>query len=158
MGSINIAKQFGIYQDLSHTRIYVNLRSIFSCTFETMKEIKRKVMVLANEKKKPQKCYLDSTTRNILGQDDMEHEILEALRQLGGQSSKKRVEDFIFDKFKRELTKDWYQEPVSHGIPRWKHNIAWAKEKLKHQNRIKPPSESGRGIWALTDKGRANQV
>ena len=45
----------------------------------------------------------------------------------------------------------WYQELVSHGVPRWKHFVAWAKERAKHDGLIKPPSESGTGFWEFVE-------
>ncbi|GAI53783.1 unnamed protein product, partial [marine sediment metagenome] len=43
----------------------------------------------------------------------------------------------------------YYQELVSNGVPRWQHNLAWAKERAKKKGLIKPPDESGRGYWEL---------
>jgi len=87
-------------------------------------------------------------------QYDMYDEILRALQWFGRPATKEEVEDIIYKKFKSEFSKEWYQEFVANSVPRWKHNIAWAKEKLKHDGLIKPPSESKRGIWELTEKGK----
>jgi len=55
--------------------------------------------------------------------------------------------------FQHEFEKPYYNETVSHGVPRWKHHIAWAKERAKQrQGFIKSARESGRGIWELTDE------
>jgi len=55
--------------------------------------------------------------------------------------------------FSEIFSQPYYTETVSHGVPRWKHNIAWAKERAKNRGLIKPPKESGRGWWELTLKG-----
>jgi len=44
-----------------------------------------------------------------------------------------------------------HKELVSNEIPRWKHNVAWAKERAKHRGLIKNPRESGMGFWQLTE-------
>ena len=93
-----------------------------------------------------------------VGQDNMVEEIIKALRSRGGRARKFQVEEIILEKYSEEFKKAWYQASVAHGVPRWKHNIAWAKEKLKHEGLIKPPSESGRGMWELTDKANRNST
>jgi predicted type IV restriction endonuclease len=79
--------------------------------------------------------------------------IVKALKALGGRAKKDRVEQTIYEYLKDEFDKPWYQDTVSLGIPRWQHNIAWAKEIAKRDGLIKWPNESRRGIWELTEKG-----
>lgn len=79
--------------------------------------------------------------------------IVEILKRHGGQAPKEQVEKEIFSRFRDTFERPWYQQTVSNGVPRWQHNLAWAKEAAKKQGLIKRPGESGRGIWALTDKG-----
>lgn len=81
-------------------------------------------------------------------------EIIKILHAHGGRARKEQVEEEIFKKFERTFTLPYYQQPVSNGIPRWQHNLAWAKEAAKNLGRIKRPSESGRGVWELTAAGR----
>lgn len=74
---------------------------------------------------------------------------------MGGKGSKKQVEETIYDLFRNEFKKDYWHEKVAYGIPRWKHYIAWAKERAKQiHNFIKTPEQSGRGYWELTGKGK----
>ncbi|MBI4824273.1 MAG: DUF262 domain-containing protein [Nitrospirae bacterium] len=64
------------------------------------------------------------------------------------------VEEKIYSILEKEFCKDYYQEKVSHGVPRWKHHIAFAKERARQiHGFIKSPKESGRGYWELTTKG-----
>jgi len=79
--------------------------------------------------------------------------ILLILYKKGGRASKKTVEKELFEKYQDLFTSSYFQEKVSNGTPRWKHNIAWAKERAKHLGYIKPPKESGIGIWEITQKG-----
>jgi hypothetical protein len=89
-------------------------------------------------------------------QDELIPHIVKVLYENGGKATKIFVENEIFTFFQHEFEKPYYNETVSHGVPRWKHHIAWAKERARQrQGFIKSASESGRGIWELTDKGIA---
>jgi len=90
-----------------------------------------------------------------ISQDALIPYIVEALQRYGGRATKQQIEGEIFQIFKSEFSKPWYQERVSHGVPRWKHNIAFAKERAKLLNGyIKNAEESGRGYWELTETGK----
>jgi len=69
------------------------------------------------------------------------------------ERAKKQVEKEIYAMFKSSFEHPWYQEKVSTDQPRWQHNLAWARDLANKRGLIKRPSESGRGFWALTDKG-----
>ena len=87
-------------------------------------------------------------------QDELIPHIIKILYKNGGKASKTFVETEIFKLFQHEFVKPYYNDTVSHGVPRWKHHIAWAKERAKQrQDFIKSASESGRGIWELTNRG-----
>lgn len=79
--------------------------------------------------------------------------IIAILRKYGGRARKEEVETEIYKTFCTIFQQDWYQDHVSYGIPRWKHLLAWAKEKAKEKGLIKWPKESGRGYWELTSEG-----
>ncbi len=95
----------------------------------------------------------EPSDRQKISQHALIPHIVEILKRHGGQAPKDQVEKEIFSKFRNTFEHPWYQQTVSNGVPRWQHNLAWAKEAAKKQGLIKRPSESGRGIWALTDKG-----
>ncbi|MBC8484808.1 MAG: DUF262 domain-containing protein [Bacteroidetes bacterium] len=86
-------------------------------------------------------------------QDQLIPVIIKVLGKFRGKATKQQVEENINDLFYKEYEDSYYQETVGHGVPRWKHNIAWSKERAKHQGLIKPASESGRGYWELTQEG-----
>lgn len=89
-------------------------------------------------------------------QDELIPHIIKILYENGVKASKTFVETEIFTLFQHEFEKPYYNETVSHGVPRWKHHIAWAKERAKQRHGfIKSASESGRGIWELTYEGIA---
>lgn len=88
-------------------------------------------------------------------QDDLIPYIILVLYKLGGKATKAQVENEIYNIFQKQFKNDWYHEKVSHGVERWRHNIAWAKERaIQRHGLIKPATESGRGIWELTNKGK----
>ncbi len=77
------------------------------------------------------------------------------LYKFGGKTTKAQVENAIYNIFREQFKNEWYHEKVSHGVERWRHNIAWAKERaIQRHGLIKPATESGRGIWELTNKGK----
>jgi hypothetical protein len=88
-----------------------------------------------------------------ISQDALIPHIVKVLKKHGGRTTKEQVEKEIYSIFKNIFEHRWYQEEVSTGVPRWQHNIAWAKERAKKRGLIKRPGESGRGYWQLTDKG-----
>jgi hypothetical protein len=85
-------------------------------------------------------------------------EIVRALQSFRGRATKEQVETYILSRHERVFTLPHYQQPVSCGVPRWQHNIAWAKEAAKKRGLVKWPSESGRGTWELTDEGKTLKV
>ncbi len=87
-------------------------------------------------------------------QEDLIPYIIESLRKFGCRASKTQVEKDIYELFESKFQEPWYQDSVAGGIPRWKHNIAWAKEKAKKAGLVKRPDDSGWGIWELTEKGK----
>ncbi|HQE96448.1 MAG TPA: winged helix-turn-helix domain-containing protein, partial [Candidatus Marinimicrobia bacterium] len=92
---------------------------------------------------------------NRISQDELIPYIIALLYNFGGSAEKSKIDDEIYKIFKHQFSDPWYHELVSHGVERWKHNIAWAKERaIQHHKLIKPASESGRGIWELTEKGK----
>jgi len=91
---------------------------------------------------------------NQVGQAVLKVVIVEVLKGLGGKATKRQVVNIIHDRYREEFTHPYYSAPVAHGVERWKHNIAWAKEQAKHEALVKSPDESGRGIWELTERGR----
>ena len=89
-------------------------------------------------------------------QDELIPHIVKILYENGGKATKTFVENEVFALFQHEFENPYYNETVSHGVPRWKHSIAWAKERAKQRHGfIKSASESGRGVWELTDEGIA---
>ncbi len=92
---------------------------------------------------------------NNISQDDLIPHIVEILGNHSGRASKRTVEEEIYQLFKDKFQSDWYQGTVSHGVLRWKHNIAFAKERAKLlHGYIKSARESGRGVWELTREGQ----
>lgn len=86
-------------------------------------------------------------------QDDLIPDIIQVLGRNGGRCKKHQVEKEIYEMRRNSFADSYWKVKVSYGVPRWKHQIAWAKERAKKSGVIKNPDESGRGIWELTQKG-----
>ena len=56
---------------------------------------------------------------NHISQDALIPYIVKVLQKHGGRATKKQVEEEIFQIFKAEFSKPWYQQTVSHGVLRW---------------------------------------
>jgi hypothetical protein len=89
-------------------------------------------------------------------QDDLIPIIILLIGGNGGMAAKRYVEEKVYELLRDELRKGVYQERVANNIPRWKHDIAWARARAKkNHNYIKPPTTWSRGVWELTEKGNA---
>lgn len=88
-------------------------------------------------------------------QDDLIPIIILIIGIKGGRASKMYVEEKVYEVFHAEFSKACYHETIAGGVPRWKHDVAWARERAKQlHGYIKPPEESGRGQWELTLSGK----
>lgn len=92
-----------------------------------------------------------------LTQDQLIPVIIMLIGGKGGRATKQYVEESVYDLFRDEFHKRVYHEKVAnYTVPRWKHDVAWARERAKQRlGYIKPAPKSGRGIWELTEKGEA---
>ena len=87
-------------------------------------------------------------------QDQLIPIVVKVLGEFGGKATKKQVEEKIYQLFHKEFEDSYYQATVSHNVPRWKHNIAFAKERARQlHDYVKSAQESGRGLWELTQEG-----
>jgi restriction system protein len=79
--------------------------------------------------------------------------LLDALRELGGSGSPGEVVDQIAKHLK--LSEDAQTELMDSGAPRFPNQVAWARFYLTREGLL---DSSKRGIWSLTDKGRATHL
>ncbi len=106
----------------------------------------------AIEEQKPQISPPALQPDKRITQDDLIPYIIRVLRKHGGKARKDEVEQEIYQLLHETFQQPWYQKLVAGGIARWKHNLAWARERAKKKGLIKSPEESGRGYWELTQK------
>ena len=83
-------------------------------------------------------------------------EIVAFLKRRGGSAPKKAVEKAVYEKFRAVFTSPHYTERVGGGVPRWQKNVQFARNTARNMGLIKPPEESGRGNWELTEKPTVN--
>lgn len=79
--------------------------------------------------------------------------LLDALRQLGGSGSPDEVVEQIATA--QGVSDDIQNELTSSGQPRFKNQVAWARFYLTKEGLL---GSSKRGIWSLTERGRATSL
>ena len=88
-------------------------------------------------------------------QDDLIPFLVLVIQSFGGIARKSDVDAKMYKLLKSEFEHDIYHETVSHNVERWKHDIAWAKERARqHHGYVKSAVEAGYGIWELTSSGK----
>ena len=84
-------------------------------------------------------------------QRDIDLPLLRALVRLGGQAPARDVYNEV-DKFFPQLTDADRSESLPSGGSRWTNRIQWVRQALVDRGEL---TSAGRGIWAITDRGRA---
>jgi restriction system protein len=79
--------------------------------------------------------------------------VLDALRALGGSGSPSEVADKIAETL--HVPTQQQEELMGSGSPRFLNQVQWARFYLNKEGLV---SSSERGIWTLTDKGRAKTL
>jgi len=79
--------------------------------------------------------------------------LLEALRTLGGSGAPSEVVEQIAEDLK--LPDEVQNELLDSGSPRFPNQVAWARFYLTREGLL---DSSKRGIWSLTEKGRATKL
>ena len=79
--------------------------------------------------------------------------ILEALEQLGGRASMRDVLNLVYEKMKDRLTEDDLKPLSSGGDIRWANTAQWERYNMVREGLLK--SDSPRGVWEITEVGRA---
>lgn len=87
-------------------------------------------------------------------QDELIPFLVLVIQSFGGVARKKDVDNKMYEILDSEFSKDVYHETVSHNVERWRHDVAWAKERARqHHSYVKSAEEAGWGIWELTNTG-----
>jgi hypothetical protein len=89
-----------------------------------------------------------------VGQGEYRRPILEALNRQGGSASVDMVLQYIEEKMKHRFTDVDYELIPSGGSIRWQNTAEWERFALVKEGLLEPSSNSPRGVWILTDKGR----
>ncbi|GAC1334972.1 MAG: restriction endonuclease [Isosphaeraceae bacterium] len=84
-------------------------------------------------------------------QAEIEVPLLEILEQFGGEARPKQIYPLITAKFP-QITSEDLKEKLKHGEIKWHNRIQWTRQSLVEAGQMISPQ---RGIWAITDRGRA---
>ena len=90
-----------------------------------------------------------------LPQKEFRAPLLQTLHELGGKASTRAIREIMERKMAPRLS-DADHQNVSSGDPRWWNAICWERMDLVNEGFFRDDSE--RGIWELTDKGKAAAV
>lgn len=80
--------------------------------------------------------------------------ILEAVLELGGSAHVAEVLKVVEQKMKPLLNDVDYQKLSSGGSIRWENTANWARYYLVQEGLLASDSESGRGVWRITEQGK----
>jgi restriction system protein len=83
-------------------------------------------------------------------QAELEIPLLEALRDLGGEASPKKIYPLVTARFP-QLTQEDLTVTLKHGERKWLNRIQWARQALITVGDMASPQ---RGGWAITEQGR----
>jgi len=83
-------------------------------------------------------------------QAEIEIALLEALRDLGGEASPKKIYPLVTAEFP-QLTQEDLAATLKHGEKKWTNRIQWTRQALITAGDMASPQ---RGVWAITDQGR----
>jgi len=79
--------------------------------------------------------------------------ILESIIELGGKAEMKNVLNLVYEKMKGILNKYDYEPLLSNPKQkRWENSAQWARNTMVNEGLLS--SDSPRGIWEITQKGR----
>jgi restriction system protein len=79
--------------------------------------------------------------------------LLDALRELGGSGTPDEVVEQIAQDLK--IPDSVQNEPLPSGEPRFRNQVYWARLYLVHEGLV---GSSKRGVWSLTERGRATNL
>jgi hypothetical protein len=88
-----------------------------------------------------------------LSRDQFIGEVVEVLRRHGGRAEKDIVLAEVYRRNRELFDSAYYQQPTGSHRTRWRHQVEWARNDARDRGLIKPPAESGRGMWELTPRG-----
>ena len=88
-------------------------------------------------------------------QDELIPFLILVIQSFGGIARKNDVDKKMYELLSSEFSNNVYHQTVSHNVERWKHDIAWAKERARqHHGYVKSAEEAGWETWKLTSLGK----
>ena len=96
--------------------------------------------------------YSRASSGELLPQHEYADPILQVLYELGGSARSREIIDRLPEKMGHLLRRRDY-EPTKRGDVRWRNRAQWARQALTDQGLL--ASDSPRGIWELSDRGRS---
>jgi hypothetical protein len=82
-------------------------------------------------------------------QDELIPFLVLIIHSFGGTAIKSDVDKKMYDLLSSEFSQDVYHQTVSHNVERWKHDIAWAKERARQIHSYVKSGVSPRFIFPI---------
>jgi len=67
-------------------------------------------------------------------QDELIPFLVLVIQSFGGIARKSDVDEKMYELLSSEFSNGIYRETVSHNVERWRHDIAWAKERARQHH------------------------
>lgn len=81
--------------------------------------------------------------------------ILQSLKRLKGEGTRTRILKEIEATMGNSFTKADKAE-IKSGAVRWQKTLEWEIRVMREEGLLRPVAETARGVWALTEKGKAS--
>lgn len=128
-------------------------RALDALDATTGREVAKVGLVTVPREERQSRVRTKPTGISKLPQKEFRLPILQCLDQLGGRATVSEIRRVLGDLIAPRLGEDDYSA-VSSGDPRWWNAACWERLRMVKEGLLR--SDSGYGVWELSDQGRAS--
>ena len=119
---------------------------------DTPNTVLRRLLGLEAKPTPPPRRRKRAAPGELMPQSEYRRPILETLSEMGGRARMNDVLQRVFEKVQHQLKPADLMRTKS-GEIRWRNRVCWVRYELVQEGLLR--SDSPRGIWELSEKGRA---
>jgi restriction system protein len=108
--------------------------------------------IVANKTKSKKKHSTRIKTGTRTPEDDFRYPILEIIHEMGGSGKTGDILEKVYTQMKDDFLPADFEVIESVNEERWRNTAKWTRKRLKDEGLLK--SNSPRGIWEISEKGR----